>query len=164
MIGVWLTPPTRQALMTTATREDLHVLDIAPPAWCWTRLTCSSEATLSFSTMRGRFTVDVRYTLGQAQLAIAMPSLEAVGWQAAGHAATLKITRTTADQLRWSVRVGGHAHRAGQHLLSTSGGRRPDDRSRPAWLALTSLQVRGYYETIALDGLPPNDPMLTADT
>lgn len=145
----------RQALMTTLARQDLRVLDIGPPAWCWSRLACTSDATLSFSTSQGRFTVDVRYTLGHELIAIAMPSLDAVGWQAAGRSATLKISGTTPDDLRWSVRANGYAYRAGDHLRGASADHaRVAVRVGLAWLALSSLQVRGHYETMSLDGMP----------
>lgn len=145
--------------MTTLAREDLHVLDIGPPAWCWSRLACTSKATLSFSRPHGRVSVDVRYLMGNEQIIVAMPALGAAGWGAAGGSATLKITGINHDQLRWSVRATGHAHRAGDHLRSSCCDHlRVGARARPAWLVLSSLQVRGYYETTTLDGLYPTRP------
>lgn len=139
----------------TTSRNELHVLDAGTPTWCWLRLACSSEATLSCFTPEGRFSVDVSYRLGKEQIAIAVPSLTSVAWRAAGRVATLKITGTTHDHLRWSVRVAGHAYRAGDHLQPASAGE-SCGTSRPAWLSLSSLQVRGYHETITADNLAPD--------
>lgn len=146
--------------MITVTHDDLHVLDIGPPAWCWARLASTSEATLSFSTPRGRVTLDVRYTVEDEQISIAMSSFDAAGWSAAGRSATVKISGTSQDQLRWSVRATGYVHRAGEHLQSASRGR-PGASAvlRPAWLVLHPLEVRGHYETVGLDGLPTPDPV-----
>ena len=133
--------------MTSLTQAETRIIDICPPGWCWSRLAEADQGILSNATRHGRATLPVPYAIKHQQIAIPLAPVTSAIWSAAQGEATLGVIGDAAEDRRWLVRVTGSVQRSGQ-----------PNAPGPEWLVLTSVRLRGFYETFlrrACDGAGP---------
>ena len=142
--------------MLSNSYEEPRIAYVGAPGWCWSRLADAEEGILSYSTARGPVAIAVPYAVTNQMITIPMAPFNDTGWLATDGEATLEVTGTDSEDMRWRVRATGLARRA----ASSGGASSMLARcSHPAagngcssvvpstGLVLPSPRVRGFYQT-----------------
>jgi len=134
---------------------EMRLTYIGAPGWCWSHLADAEEGVLSYSTPRGPVALAVPYAVTNHQITIPMAPFNDTGWLATDGEATLEVTGTDSEDMRWRVRATGLARRAASWSAASIIAR----QSHPAagngcpsvapadGLVLPSARVRGSYQT-----------------
>jgi hypothetical protein len=144
--------PKTGSRSSAPTEPGARVIDLADLDWCWSQLRSTTHGVLS---SRGRaVSLDVTYTMEEANLLIPVAWDHEVLHLLAGCEVALGLSGREPDGLRWVVRVTGVA--ALSLVPSSAGTYAAARRSHPALgvasqpssaLLLPVDRLRGYHET-----------------
>lgn len=156
-----MTQPTRPGDPPASTRSpstlagpdpDAHVIDLATPDWCWSRLLGTTVGVLSSRGARGPLSLPVTYTVDDGRVLIPIESFSETAHLFAGRVLSLGLAGHAQDGLCWVVRATGVAHLSllAHGTLVACRSSHPAHGGAPHGsdaLLLAVDRLRGYFET-----------------